>query len=51
MRWILIQIANAASKKIGSKLRRFYLRIKARSGHEAAIIALARKILSILHHL
>jgi len=31
MRWILVQIANAASKKIGSKLRRFYLRIKAGS--------------------
>jgi len=51
MRWILVQIANAASKKIGSKLRRFYLRIKAKSGHNVAIIALARKILCILHHL
>jgi len=51
MRWTLVQIANAASKKIGSKLRRFYLRIKARSGHNVAIIALARKILCILHHL
>jgi transposase len=51
LRWILVQIANAASKKIGSKLRRFYLRIKARSGHNVAIIALARKILRILHHL
>jgi transposase len=51
MRWILVQIANAASKKIGSKLRRFYLRIKSRSGHNVAIIALARKILCILHHL
>jgi transposase len=51
MRWILVQIANSASKKIGSNLRRFYLRIKARSGHNVAIIALARKILCILHHL
>jgi transposase len=51
MRWILVQIANAASKKIGSKLRRFYLRIRARSGHNVAIIALARKILCILYHL
>jgi hypothetical protein len=51
MRWILVQIANAASKKLGSKLRRFYLRVKARSGHNVAIIALARKILCILHHL
>ena len=37
--------------RIGSKLRRFYLRIKARSGHNVAIIALARKILCILYHL
>jgi transposase len=51
MRWILVQIANAASKKIGSKLRRFYLRIRARSGHNVAIIALASKILCILYHL
>jgi len=51
MRWILVQIANAASKKIGSKLRRFYLRIKAKSGHNVAIVALARKILCLLHHL
>jgi transposase len=29
----------------------FYLRIKARRGHNVAIIALARKILCILYHL
>lgn len=51
LRWILVQIANAASKKRGSKLRKYYLRIKAKSGHNVAIVALARKILCILHHL
>ena len=51
LRWILVQVAHAASKKIGSKLRKFYLRIKARRGANVAIVALARKILCILHHL
>jgi transposase len=40
-----------ASKKIGSKLRKFYLRVRARKGANVAIVALARKILCILHHL
>jgi len=38
-------------KKIGSKLRKFYLRIRARKGANVAIVALARKILCILYHL
>jgi transposase len=51
LRWIMVQVAHAASKKIGSKLRKFYLRVKARRGAKVAIVALARKILCILHHL
>jgi len=51
LRRILVQVAHAASKKIGSKLRKFYLRIRAKKGANVAIIALARKILCILHHL
>lgn len=51
VRWILVQVAQAAAKKRGSKLRRFFLRVKARKGHNVAVVALARKILSILHHL
>lgn len=51
LRWIMVQVAHAASKKIGSKLRKFYLRIRARKGAKVAIVALARKILCILHHL
>lgn len=42
---------DTASKKIGSKLRRFYLRMRARRGANVAIVALARKILCILYHL
>jgi len=51
LRWIMVQVAHAASKKIGSKLRKFYLRVRARGGANVAIVALARKILCILHHL
>jgi len=51
IRWIMVQVAQAAAKKRGSKLRKFFLRIKARKGHNVAIVALARKILCILHHL
>jgi transposase len=51
LRWIMVQVAHAASKKIGSKLRKFYLRIRARKGAKVAIVSLARKILCILHHL
>ena len=51
LRWIVVQVAHAASKKIGSRLRKFYLRVKARRGANVAIVALARKILCILHHL
>jgi hypothetical protein len=51
LRWIEVQVAHAASKKIGSKLRRFYLRIRAKRGANVAIVALARKILCILYQL
>jgi len=51
LRWIMVQVARASSKKIGSKLRKFYLRVRARRGDNVATVALARKILCILHHL
>ena len=51
IRWILVQVAQAAAKKKGSKLRKFFLRVKARKGHNVAVVALARKILCILYHL
>jgi hypothetical protein len=47
----MVQVAHAASKKVGSKLRQLYLRVRARRGANMAIVALARKILCILHHL
>ncbi len=52
LRWILVEVANAVIKVKGrSKLKTFFLRVKGRQGFKKAIVALARKILCILHHL
>jgi len=46
----VIHVAHAAFRARDSRLRRFYLRVAARRGKKA-IVALARKILCIIHHL
>jgi hypothetical protein len=51
LRWILVQVAHAITHKKGGKLKKFFLKIKAKKGYLVAIVALARKILCILHHL
>lgn len=51
LRWILNQVAHGASKTMNSRLRKVYLRLLRRKGKPKAITALARKILSIIHHL
>ncbi len=51
VRRMLIQVAHAISKTKNSKLKRFFLRILAKKGNKKAIVALARKVLCILHHL
>jgi transposase len=51
LRWILNQVAHGASKTKNSRLRKVYLRLLRRKGKPKAITALARKILSIIHHL
>jgi transposase len=51
LRWILVQVAHAASRVKNSMLRRFFLRVRGRRGYNVAIVALARKILCILYHL
>lgn len=50
-RWILTQIAQAAARKKNSKLKEFFNRKKKSIGHAKAIIALARKIVTIMWHL
>lgn len=52
VRRMLIVVAHAISRtKADSKLKRFYIRIKSRHGAKVAIVALARKVICILHHL
>lgn len=52
LRWILVEIAQASIKvKRRTKLKTFFQKIKTRQGFKKAIVALARKILCILHHL
>lgn len=52
IRRIIIEVARAIilTKKL-SKLKKFFLRIKARRGAKIGIVALARKVLCILFHL
>lgn len=51
LRRMMVQVAHAATRAGDSRLRRFYLRVAARRGKKKAIVALARKILCIIHHL
>ncbi len=51
IRRILVEIARVISRTKDSKLKRFFMRIKARKGSKVAAVALARKVLCMLHHL
>ena len=51
IRWILVQVAHVIARGRNSKLKRFFLRIKSKKGSNVAVVALARKVLCILHHL
>ena len=50
-RWILTQIAQAAARKKNSRLKEFFNRKKKSIGYAKAIIALTRKIATIIWHL
>lgn len=50
-RWILTQIAQAAARKKNSRLKEFFNRKMKSIGYAKAIIALARKIVTIIWHL
>src|SRR3989304_3157155 len=51
LRTILVLAANSIAIGRPNKLRFFYERIKAKKGHKKAIVALARKLAAIIHHL
>ena len=49
---MIIEVAHAIIRtKRNSKLKKFFLRIKARRGTKIGLVALARKVLCILYHL
>jgi transposase len=50
LRWAMIQITNNAVRQEGP-LRDFYLRLLSKKGHNKAIVACARKLLSIIWHM
>jgi len=49
-RWIAIQCAQQLAKADGP-LRHFYLRIKKRKGHNVAVVAVARKLVTLAWHM
>jgi len=51
LRRMLVQCAHVIARCRPNKLRFFYQRILMRKGKKIAIVALARKLLSIIHHL
>ena len=48
LRWILIQDAHSAVRRKG-KLRKYYLKKVRRNGEQDAIVAIARKLVKIIH--
>jgi transposase len=51
VRRMLVEVAHAISRTKNSVLKRFFLKIKAKKGTKKAAVALARKVLCVLHHL
>jgi transposase len=51
LRRIMVEVAHSAVKTRDSKLRMFYLQVKTKKGEKTAIVAVARKMLTIIHHL
>jgi len=52
IRAMIIEVAHAIIRsKQNSRLKKFFLRIKARRGTKIGVVALARKVLCILYHL
>ena len=51
VRRMLVQVAHIIARSGSSKLKKFFLRVQAKKGNKKAIVALARKLVCILHHL
>ncbi len=50
LRWVLVQCSLVAIRK-PNRLRAFYLRLAKKKGHKKAIVATARKMLTIIWHM
>jgi transposase len=51
IRRMLVEVSHAIARTNKSKLKRFFRRVQAKKGYNVAAVALARKVLCILHHL
>lgn len=51
LRTMLIEAAHSIARGKPNRLKHFFARIRSRKGYKKAIVALARKLLSIIHHL
>jgi transposase len=51
LRTVLIETAQVIANGKPNRLKQFFLRIRTRKGYKMAIVALARKVLALIHHL
>lgn len=51
LRTYLVECASALSRSKDNMFRQFYERIKRKKGHKQAVVAVARKLLTIIYHL
>jgi transposase len=51
LRHVMVEVAHVAVRVRGSRLRAFYLRLRAKKGEKIAVVAVARKMLCIIWHL
>jgi transposase len=51
LRHVMVEVAHVAVRVRNSRLRAFYLRLRAKKGEKIAVVAVARKMLCIIWHL
>lgn len=51
LRWNMVEVAHAAVRVRDSRLRAFFLRVRAKKGNKTAYVAVARKMLTVVWHL
>jgi len=51
IRTVLVEVAHVIARTGDSRLHRFFQRLRARKNYNVAIVALARKLICLIHHL